>query len=173
MIFLRFFLICLTIFRGNLFYVFQSCFNSASFVSKYLRPYLCTTNWNLLFLLLVHKSYNVRCLNAFIVLTSLDARLTVWPDLNKSKKVLTSTTKTSKYVYIPKRPRICINWNPPFQIWLQKFSNTVFLFVTEEILCIIECRQTMAHYCTHLCCWQMILNSGLFKVNQETVFSRF
>ena len=34
-------------------------------------------------------------------------------NLNKSKKVLTSTTTASKY--IPKRPRICINWNPPFQ----------------------------------------------------------
>ena len=27
---------------------------------------------------------------------------------------------------------------------------TVFLFVTEETLYIIECRQTMAHYCTHV-----------------------
>ena len=39
-----------------------------------------------------------------------------WPstaraNLNKSKKILTSTTTASKY--IPKRPRICINWNPP------------------------------------------------------------
>ena len=34
-------------------------------------------------------------------------------NLNKSKKVLTSTTTASKY--IPKRPRICINSNPPFQ----------------------------------------------------------
>ena len=35
--------------------------------------------------------------------------------LNKSKKVLNySTTTASKY--IPKRTRICINWNPPFQI---------------------------------------------------------
>ena len=34
-------------------------------------------------------------------------------NLNKSKKVLTSTTTASKY--IPMRPRVCINWNPPFQ----------------------------------------------------------
>ena len=34
-------------------------------------------------------------------------------NLNKSKFFLTSTTPASKY--IPKRPRICINWNPPFQ----------------------------------------------------------
>jgi hypothetical protein len=41
-------------------------------------------------------------------------------NLNKSKKVLTSTTKASKY--ISKRPRICIN-GPHFI----KFSKTVFL----------------------------------------------
>ena len=41
-------------------------------------------------------------------------------NLNKSKKVLNSTTKASKY--IPKRSRICINWNPSFQtqIYLAK-----------------------------------------------------
>ena len=31
----------------------------------------------------------------------------------KSKYFSTYTTTASKY--IPKRPRICINWNPPFQ----------------------------------------------------------
>ena len=46
-------------------------------------------------------------------------------NLNKSKKVLTSTTTASKY--IPKRPRICINWNPPFQtqIYLVKVALNV------------------------------------------------
>ena len=34
-------------------------------------------------------------------------------NLNKSKKVSNSTTMASKY--IPKRPRICINWNSPLQ----------------------------------------------------------
>ena len=34
-------------------------------------------------------------------------------NLNKSEKFLTNTTAASKY--IPRRPRICINWNPPFQ----------------------------------------------------------
>ena len=34
-------------------------------------------------------------------------------NLNKSKKVLTSTITASKY--IPKRPRIFINWNPPIR----------------------------------------------------------
>ena len=46
-------------------------------------------------------------------------------NLNKSKKVLTFTTKGSNY--IPKRPRICINWNPPFRHHFIKFSKTVFL----------------------------------------------
>ena len=31
------------------------------------------------------------------------------------------------------------------------FKKLVCLFVTEETLYIIECGQTMAHYCTHLC----------------------
>ena len=46
-------------------------------------------------------------------------------NLNKSKKVLTSTTTASKY--IPKRPRICINWNPPSQtqIYLVKVPLNV------------------------------------------------
>ena len=34
-------------------------------------------------------------------------------NLKKSKYFSTSTTTASKY--IPKRHRICINWNPPFQ----------------------------------------------------------
>ena len=46
-------------------------------------------------------------------------------NLNKSKKVLTSTTTASKY--IPKRPRICINWNPPFQTSLHKIFQNCFL----------------------------------------------
>ena len=33
--------------------------------------------------------------------------------LNKSEFFLTNTTKASKY--LPRRPRICINWNPLFQ----------------------------------------------------------
>ena len=34
-------------------------------------------------------------------------------NLNKSRKVLTSTTTASKYIH--RRPRISINWNPTFQ----------------------------------------------------------
>ena len=45
-------------------------------------------------------------------------------NLNESKKVLTCTTTASKY--IPMRPRICINWNPPFQtqIYLVKVCTS-------------------------------------------------
>ena len=54
-------------------------------------------------------------------------------NLNKSKKVLTSTTTVSKY--IPKRPRICINWNPPFQtqIYLVKVPLNVNI-VQQDLL---------------------------------------
>ena len=34
-----------------------------------------------------------------------------WANLNKNKKVFTSTTTASKYM--PKKPKIYINWNPP------------------------------------------------------------
>ena len=49
-------------------------------------------------------------------------------NLNKSKKVLTNTTAASKY--IPRRPRISINWNPPFQNSLHKISKEVFFRLT-------------------------------------------
>ena len=54
-------------------------------------------------------------------------------NLNKSKKVLTSTTTASKY--IPKRHRICINWNPPFQtqIYLVKVPLNVNI-VKQDLL---------------------------------------
>ena len=54
-------------------------------------------------------------------------------NLNKSKKVLTFTTTASKY--IPKRPRICINWNPPFQtqIYLVKVPLNVNI-VKQDLL---------------------------------------
>ena len=54
-------------------------------------------------------------------------------NLNKSKKVSTSTTTASKY--IPKRPRICINWNPPFQtqIYLVKVPLNVNI-VKQDLL---------------------------------------
>ena len=54
----------------------------------------------------------------------------------KSKKVLTFTTTASKY--IPKGPRICINWNPFFQtshhkifknFLLSKSCFTMFTFI--------------------------------------------
>ena len=54
-------------------------------------------------------------------------------NLNKGKKVLTSTTTASKYM--PKRPRICINWNPPFQtqIYLVKVPLNVNI-VKQDLL---------------------------------------
>ena len=54
-------------------------------------------------------------------------------NLNKSKKILTSTTTASKY--IPKRPRICINWYPPFQtqIYLVKLPLNVNI-VKQDLL---------------------------------------
>ena len=54
-------------------------------------------------------------------------------NLNKSKFFLTSTTTASKY--IPKRPRICINWNSPFQtqIYLVKVSLNVNI-VEQDLL---------------------------------------
>ena len=47
-------------------------------------------------------------------------------NLNKSEKFLTNTTATSNY--IPKRPRICINWNPPFQTSHHKNFKSCFFW---------------------------------------------
>ena len=47
-------------------------------------------------------------------------------NLNKSEWLVTNTTTASKY--IPKRPRICINWNPPFQTSLHKIFEHCFLW---------------------------------------------
>ena len=41
---------------------------------------------------------------------------------------MTNTTAASKY--IPRRPRISINWNPPFQTPLHKISKEVFFRLT-------------------------------------------
>ena len=45
-------------------------------------------------------------------------------NLNKSEDFVTNTTAASKY--IPRRPRISINWNPPFQTSLHKISKKKF-----------------------------------------------
>ena len=45
-------------------------------------------------------------------------------NLNKSEKFVTNTTAASKY--IPRRPRISINWNPPFQTSVHRISKVVF-----------------------------------------------
>ena len=46
-------------------------------------------------------------------------------NLNKSEELVTNTTAAS--TYIPKTPRICIIWNPPFQtqIYLVKVPLNV------------------------------------------------
>ena len=46
--------------------------------------------------------------------------------LNKSWELVTNTTAASKY--IPKRPKIFINWNPPFQNWLHNIFKNCFLW---------------------------------------------
>ena len=45
-------------------------------------------------------------------------------NLNKTEDFVTNTTTASKV--IPRRPKISINWNPPFQTSLHKISKEVF-----------------------------------------------
>ena len=45
--------------------------------------------------------------------------------MKKSKYFSTYTTTASKY--IPKKPRVCINWNPPFHTSLHKIFKNCFL----------------------------------------------
>ena len=54
-------------------------------------------------------------------------------NLNKSEELVTNTIAASKY--IPKRPRICINLNPPFQtqIYLAKVPLNVNI-VKQDLL---------------------------------------
>ena len=54
-------------------------------------------------------------------------------NLNKSEELVTNTTAASKYM--PKRPRICINLNPPFQtqIYLVKVPLNVNI-VKQDLL---------------------------------------
>ena len=54
---------------------------------------------------------------------------TVWPEpiwvkTNSSWLLLPQHQST----YLPKRPRICINWNPPFQTSLHKIFKHCFLY---------------------------------------------
>ena len=50
-------------------------------------------------------------------------------NLNKSEEFVTNTTVASKY--IPRRPRISINWNPTFQTSLHKISKEIFFRLTK------------------------------------------
>ena len=49
--------------------------------------------------------------------------------LNKSEEFVKNTTAASKY--IPRRPRISINWNAPFQTSLHKNSKEIFFRLTK------------------------------------------
>ena len=49
-------------------------------------------------------------------------------NLNKCKELVTNTNKASKYM--PKRPRICINGNPPFRPHFLNFQNLIFFIIT-------------------------------------------
>ena len=59
-------------------------------------------------------------------------------NLKKSVWLVTNTTTASKF--IPRRPRISINWNPPFQTSLHKilkevlFRLTIFFFRNKKSL---------------------------------------
>ena len=60
-------------------------------------------------------------------------------NLNKSEEFVTNTTAASKY--IPRRPRISINWNPPFQTFftlcfLKKIKNQKFSDRSEFFFCL-------------------------------------
>ena len=50
-------------------------------------------------------------------------------NLKKSEEFVTNTTAASKY--IPRRPRISINWNPTFQTSLHKISKVIFFRLTK------------------------------------------
>ena len=50
-------------------------------------------------------------------------------NLNKSEDFVTNTTAASKY--IPRRPRISIDWNPTFQTSLHKISKVIFFRLTK------------------------------------------
>ena len=52
----------------------------------------------------------------------------VTANLKKSEDFVTNTTAASKF--IPRRPRISINWNPTFQTSLHKISKVIFFRLT-------------------------------------------
>ena len=54
-------------------------------------------------------------------------------NLNKSEWLVTNTWATSKY--IPKRPRICIDWNPPFQTKIYFVKVPLNVIIVNEDFC--------------------------------------
>ena len=55
---------------------------------------------------------------------------TVIAILKKSEAIVKNTTAASKYIL--RRPRISINWNPPFQISLHKNSKEILFRLTKS-----------------------------------------
>ena len=94
------------------------------------RPF--DTSW-LLYRLLKHRV----TWNLFLSLVNIHSMTRA--NLNKSEWLVTNTTAASNY--IPKRPRICINWNPPFRPHFIKFSNPVS-YISYEV--------NLASQCSHL-----------------------
>ena len=86
-----------------------------------------TATYYLTFLIQIFRAYSI------IIEKNIVNHSMARDNLNKSKKFLTSTTTASKY--ITKRPRICINWNPPFQtqIYLVKIPLNVNI-VKQDLL---------------------------------------
>ena len=77
------------------------------------------------------------CTKSSFALVSLHSMATA--NLNKSVWLVTNTTAASKY--IPRRPRISINWNPTFQTSLHKISKDFFfhtkIFFSRNNSCLV------------------------------------
>ena len=92
-------------------------------------------------------------------------------NLNKSEEFVTNTTAASNY--IPRRPRISINCNPPFQTLLHKISKEVLWCcrgICHQVLTFIQigCGHTVNCPCN---CWMtplyVIQVVQLFKLDMR------
>ena len=72
--------------------------------------------------------YGTPCRGTSILLHSTKHSMAT-ANLKKSEEFVTNTTAASKY--IPRRPRISINWNPTFQTSLHKISKEIFFRLTK------------------------------------------
>ena len=78
-------------------------------------------------------------------------------NLNKSVWLVTNTTAASKY--IPRRPRISINWNPLFQTSLHKISEVIFFSLTNFFF-----RNKKKHFFSFLCIVKQKKKSGWSEI---------